>query len=316
MKSVGEGRLTYQATTADTKYYNIAKNLSQLNSRNEEITDRKGNLFGYWCKVTTVSAANDTLVLASIPNTWKVRNAFRRFHFARDQMFRDAGVTRKEMGKFGRTIRPYLSTDHKATGDQPIRLFDLNDNAGVDATGGEWTYTKLGATVPYKAGGNTNSVEQGEMVDDYELTVLDTHDIQTAESGLVGELYNTVSMVQAYVQDRQKEFPDPAASTIEGHSNPLASLIALSAASGEITEIAEDQELEAPPYDVDDAGDCVEAVSSLMPVGGTTAGSTAAKRSWGLFFFPAGLFCLSNGAANSNGLEIQVVGKELCKHVA
>jgi len=82
MKSVGEGRLQYAATNADTNYYNIAKNLAAVNARNEEVTDRKGNLYGYWCKIKTTSSANDVLGLSWVPNTWKVRNAFRKFHFA------------------------------------------------------------------------------------------------------------------------------------------------------------------------------------------------------------------------------------------
>ena len=80
LKSIGEGRLQYGATAADTNYYNIAKSLAIVNSRNEEITDRNGNLYGYWCKVETTSVANDVLTLAWVPNTWKVRNAFRKFH--------------------------------------------------------------------------------------------------------------------------------------------------------------------------------------------------------------------------------------------
>ena len=63
------------------------------------------------------------------------------------------------------------------------------------------------------------------------------------------------------------------------------------------------------------AGDCVDAVTTLMPVAGT-AGATAQRRNWGLFFFPAGIIAMQSAASASNGLEIEVVGKELCKDVA
>ena len=53
-----------------------------------------------------------------------------------------------------------------------------------------------------------------------------------------------------------------------------------------------------------------------MPMGGTTAGSTAAIRNWGLYFFPAGIIALQNTVTGSNALEITVIGKELCKDVA
>lgn len=328
MKSVGEGRLQYQSTSGgDTNYYNLAKDLAVLNGRNEEITDRKGNLFGYWCKVETVSAANDVLVLSYIPNTWKVRNAFRRFHFARDEMFRDAGITKREMGKYGRTLRPYLSYDHKTDGDQPLRLWDVGTQSGVSATGGEWTYSKMGATVPWKGNDSTTDVDSKEMVDEYELTILDDHEVQSAESSTRGTIYKTVGMVQAYMQDRMEQIPDAtAASSIEGLSNPLASLKSLSAASGEITEIAEDQQLEAPPYDIADNGDCIDAVFDTRFVSGsylTTDGDggqvtvypPSMVRSWGLYFFPAGVISLTNAVSSSNALEIEVIGKELCKDV-
>lgn len=314
----------------DTNYYNIAKDLAIVNGRNEEITDRKGNLFGYWCKVQTVSAANDILSLASIPNTWKVRNAFRRFHFAREEMFRDAGITKREMGKYGRTLRPYFSYDHKNTSDQPVGLWDVGTTARVNATGGEWTYSKLGATVPIAGSNSSDSdLEFRQMVDEYELTVLDNHEIQVAESSPIGEVYKTVGMVQAYMQDRMEEIPDAtAASSIEGLSNPLASLKSLSIASGEITEIAEDQQLEAPPYDIADNGDCVDASYDVQVVSGSyqiynseteaqeTVYPPSMMRSWGLYFFPAGLISLTNGVSSSNGLELEVIGKQLCKDVA
>ena len=53
-----------------------------------------------------------------------------------------------------------------------------------------------------------------------------------------------------------------------------------------------------------------------MLVGGTTAGATAAMRRWGLYFFPAGIISLTHTVTNSNALEIEVIGKELCKDIA
>jgi len=59
-----------------------------------------------------------------------------------------------------------------------------------------------------------------------------------------------------------------------------------------------------------------EACYDYMLVGGTTAGATAAMRNWGLYFFPAGIISLTNTQSSSNALEIEVIGKELCKDVA
>ena len=315
MKSVGEGKLQYQGTQgADTNYYNIAKNLAELNARNEEITDREGNLYGYWCKVSTLSLANDYLILAYVPNTWKVRNSFRRFHFAREHMFRQAGVTKREMGKYGRTLRPYFSIDHQTDGDQPLRLYNVGTTAGVDATGGEWTYTSLASAPTFETGEEVQDIDIA-MTDEWSLTILGAHRVQaTATSGV--KTWTSVSMTQAYAADRMEQVPDATEDTsILALNNPLAALQAQNVVSGEVTEIAEEQQLEEPPYDVADAGDNTRAVFDYMPVAGS-AGEMAQHRSWGLFFFPAGIVALQNGTSNSNALEIEVLGKELCKDVA
>ena len=307
--------MQYAVTNANTNYYNIAKNLAAVNARNEEITDRKGNLYGYWCKIKTTSLANDVLTLSWVPNTWKVRNAFRKFHFAREHMFREAGVTKREMGKYGRTLRPYFSIDHQTSGDQSPRSFDPGSLSAVDLAGGTWTYTKLASVPTFETGTEAGSTDLA-LVDEWSLTILDSNRVQaTSAAGI--KTWTSVAMVQSYNQDRMEEIPDATAdSSIVSPNNPLAALRSQDLTSGEITEIAEDQQLEAPPYDILDSGDSTEAMFDYMPMGGTTAGSTASIRSWGLYFFPAGIIALTNVVNSSNALQIEVIGKQLCKDVA
>jgi len=318
MKSIGEGRLRYLAQPGnDTDYYNIAKDLSMVNARNEEITDRKGNLYGYWCKIETVSAANDVLALSYIPNTWKVRNAFRKFHFAREEMFRQAGVTKKEMGKYGRTLRPYFSHDHASNIDIKPQKWDANASppAAVDYAGGEWTYTSLVSSPTFTDDDLGDQLDL-PAADDWNLFVLGDHKVEATSSEGI-QTYTGVAMVTAYNQDRMEAIPDATTSTaVHGENNPLASLLMQSLTTGEVVDVAEDQQLEAPPYDVKDNGDSAAAIYDAMPVAGSTAGSTAMLRNWGLYFFPAGLISLSHGVSLSGGLEIEVIGKQLCKEVA
>ncbi len=317
MKSIGEGSLEYQGGNADTRYYNIAKDLAKVNARNEEVTDRKGNLYGYWCKISAISAAEDPdlLQFAKIPNTWKVRNAFRKFHFAREHMFREAGVTKREMGKYGRTIRPYFSQDHLGTSDAPLRLYDVGNNAPATAAGGEWTYTKL-ASAPSFLEGFTGSGGL-PIVDSYSLTILDDNQVEATSTSLDVTTWTSVGMVESYNLDRMEEIPDATAgSAIQSPNNPLAALRSQSVMSGEVTEIAEDQEIEAPPYDTTAAGDSIDAVFEVFPITGTTLGGVALKRSMGLQFIPAGVFAVQNFEANSNAIHVEVIGKELCKDVA
>lgn len=328
MRSIGEGQLQYLATAgADINYYNIAKDLAIINSKNEEITDREGNLYGYWCKITTLSLANDLLSLLRIPNTWKVRNAFRKFHFVREHMFREAGITKKEMGTYGRTLRPYFSIDHMADGDQPVRIYNIKNSTPGDAAGGEWTYTSLASSPTFLE--SQTGTSGLPAVDEFKLTVLGPHDVDATSS--VGDIYtwDSVGMVQAYNEDRMEMQADAVsdATAIQSPNNPLAAIRSQTLTSAEVTSIAEDQEMEAPPYDVNDNGDSCNAVFDMKVVSGsylTTDGDggqvtvypPSMMRSWGLFFIPAGILALQNGVSDSNALEIEVIGKELCKDVA
>ena len=185
--------MQYAATAANTNYYNIAKSLAIVNSRNEEITDRQGNLYGYWCKIQTTSSKDDVLTMAWVPNTWKVRNAFRKFHFAREHMFREAGVTKREMGKYGRTLRPYFSQDHQTTGDATPRSFDPGSLTAVDLAGGEWTYTKLASVPTFETGTEAGSTDLA-LVDEWTLTILDSNRVQSTSAAGI-KTWTSVAMV-------------------------------------------------------------------------------------------------------------------------
>jgi len=229
-------------------------------------------------------------------------------------MFRDAGVTKREMGKYGRTLRPYFSIDHISSGDESLRLWDPGSLTSASAAGGEWTYSTLASSPAFI---DTEHVSDMDIaaVDEWLLTILDSHAQEESFEGV--KTWSSVAMVQAYNQDRMEEIPDATGdSSIVPANNPLASLRTQTLTTGEILEIATDQQLEAPPYDIADDGDSTEACWDYMIVGGTTAGATASMRSWGLYFFPAGIISLTNGETNSNALEIEVIGKELCKDVA
>ena len=129
-----EGHLLYGATTssggatAKQKYYNIARDLAALNGKNEEITTRDGHLYAYIVEVTGFGNAASLNYFSTIPNTWKVRNAFRKFHFARDHMFDQAGVSKSERGKYGQTMRPYFSVQHKTDGEETPIILDIKNS--------------------------------------------------------------------------------------------------------------------------------------------------------------------------------------------
>ena len=312
-----EGNLLYPAHQAGTKYINIAKDLSAVNGKNEEITTRDGHLYAYIVEVTSFASANSLNFLSTIPNTWRVRNAFRKFHFARQAMFDKAGITKSEMGKYGQTMRPYFSLAHRADGELTPKKMDVPGITAptvIDYVGGEWSYTQL-ASSP--------TVEDNVEAADLDLPLSDTWDIHVL-GGHKGDpsypeaskVWESCGMVHAYNQDRQSPIPDSdgttyPGSTVEGQNNPLAALMTQSLTSGEILDIATFQEEEKAPYDILNNGDSQDAV--IASTFYMTASGTASTRRIGTIVVPAGLLAIQSTETNGNGLHLNVVGKVLCK---
>ncbi|AXH79407.1 MAG: hypothetical protein [Circular genetic element sp.] len=318
-----EGHLNYGATTAagssTVKYYNIAKDLAAINAKNEEITTRDGHLYAYIVEVTAFGNAASFNQFATIPNTWKVRNAFRKFHFARDHMFDQAGVTKSERGKYGQTMRPYFNYQHKADGEETPLILDIKNNdsnpTGRDMTGGEWTYSTLASSPTLTATVDAEDLSI-PLVDEWTLHVLGDN-LATASDGAA--VWDSVGMVKAYNKDRMDQTPDAdntayPGSTLQGNNNPLAALRTQTLSTGEVIDIAQDQEEEKAPYDITDSGDSVDAVYAMSAY--MSASGEAATRKLGTLVVPAGLLCLSFSDAGGSGLQLNVVGKVLCKDLA
>jgi len=317
-----EGHLLYGATSAGSnkqKYYNIAKDLAALNGKNEEITTRDGHLYAYIVEVTAYGSANSFNQFATIPNTWRVRNAFRKFHFARDAMFDQAGVTKSERGKYGQTMRPYFSVQHKTDGEETPLILDIKNNdsnpTGRSLTGGEWTYSSLASSPTL-----TTTVDAEDLsiplVDEWTIHVLGDN-LATASDGAA--VWDSVGMVKAYNKDRMDQMPDAdntnyPGSTIDGNNNPLAALRTQSLSTGEVVDIAQDQEEEKAPYDITDSGDSVDAVIQMSAY--MSASGEAATRKLGTIVVPGGLLCQTFSDVAGSGLQLNVVGKVLCKDLA
>lgn len=274
---------------------------------------------GYLCDIHVVSDAAAQLTVSSAPNTWKMRNSFKKWHAYREMMFKEAGVTASEQGRYGKTIRPYLDNTFKGlTLRTPFLLGDSGAGSGV-ATLGEWTYTKIAATPGFDAA--AVGTEGGSIVDVYDLSLCGINTVEST-STLGTERYSNVGMIHSYNQDRMEVITPGAEETIEGQNNPLALLRYTGPSAGEVMDIVEEQELEAPPYDLRDNGDSV--FPTFISVGQVSPGwnGTAAIPSKTVLrnlFIPAGLCIVtasSAGSALGSVIQIHVNAKVLCKDMA
>jgi hypothetical protein len=317
-------KLNYVSANAGangTTYYNLVRDSSIVESKNHEHTDRNGHVKGYLINYEILATDGQILNFTSAPNTWKMRNAFRKWHAYRNEMFMNAGIVESEKGRYGHTIRPYLDNNHrleeaKTSGTIDIgTLYGFNPNSDPTVTramtGGEWTYSQL-ATVPlYEFEGPTMKTSTLKVADEWPVMVLGENVAGSAESDTSGQ-YVSVGMIHSYNLDRMEVVTPTADSTISGPANPLAALKASgNQAAGEILEISKDQELELPPYDLADAGDSVFAVTQTLTKTPTTLGVVR-----GSCFVPAGLLAVYQSANAAYQLHIDVVAEVLCKDMA
>jgi len=229
-------------------------------------------------------------------------------------MFSQSGITEDEKGRYGKTIRPFLDPGHIAAhtaGTVLVPSAFKSDGNPTTWSVGDWTHSQF-ATVPlYEAA--------GVAMKDSVLTVADTWPVHICEDNVIdvtedktSGTYSSVGMIHSYNLDRQDVVTPQADNVVEGPSNPLAALIASgNQATGEILNIAEDQELELPPYDQLDDGNSTDTVCQGFTVSRTTGGTVSFN-----CFLPAGILRLRSNLAASLGIEITVLGDMLCKDMS
>lgn len=130
---------------------NLPYALSVLNRRGYASTTRKGVPLVFKCKIDhhmvdesgnvpgTALGADfvSTLTVNGCQNNWVMRNAAVKWHAARENMFKDAGVTKGSRGAYSHEIRYNLKTSTDA-------WMEPKDATGTDFTGGTWDASQLG----------------------------------------------------------------------------------------------------------------------------------------------------------------------------
>lgn len=327
-------QLAYNSTAGDSEgnLYDTIRDQSMVLAKNHGYTTNDGHLMGVLCDITVTSVPDAYISLFFGNNTWKLRNSVRKFHFLRNHMFRESGVSKKEMGIYGKTLRPYFDARHAApiSGTIPQQPTYTYYNSGDDSlytrsmTGGEWTYSQY-ATVPaYEEQAGPEGVLP--LVDEWPAHLFDESVVQATSDGAASGTtaavtWTSVGMIHAYNLDRQAVQVQTADTTVDAPNNPLAALAgAGNQATGEIADIAEDQELELPPYDLDDAGDSVHFTQGAIRKTASTGGSITFRN----VYLPAGYMrVLSYTAAGDGSLtmvdqkvEIDVLANVECRDFA
>jgi hypothetical protein len=258
-------------------YLDTAAELSKLDRKNhlQVAEDGKPLVYDLLVTVSTPSTADitapDKQLLASgtvstAPNNWQTRNAVRMAHFTRQDLRREAGVSKGAIGKYAKSVRMNLDnnmfdiayspqTSIPAPSSRYQRLYafsDVSSTPSHSATtakfkGGVWDYSQLAQV----------ETDDANAVTDYYLTVLGNH-VGTPSAG-----YTTVSCIQAYNERRQTTRDD---STVNAggdtqfidNDSPFFRVPQQDASEDSYVEITLDEQ-DNPPYDRRISGDALKA---------------------------------------------------------
>ena len=273
-----------QVNNYHTGLVDIFRDLSAYNAQHHKYTTDDGHLLGAFVDITIKSTVDCSGAVVALNNSWKLRNAVRKFHFERLEMFEKAGIEDEELGRYGKTLRPFFDYEHAlsaVTDDpnndywnyeqfRPYRVKKELTTIGLPSNldkrweveqmvGGDWDRSKLASSTPGLDG-------DSPRIDEWFVHLAGSH-----ISGLGAGAYDSAGMIQSYNEDRMEVITPDSEETVVGN-NPLALLRSQSISGGAAVDIAEDQELEAPPYDIIDYGDSIHLAEvdffKLVPYSG------------------------------------------------
>ena len=267
-----------------------------------------GHVMGVLADITVELTGAGTAELFTIPNSWAFRNAVRRFHFARKNMFEESGIALEELGPYQRHMAFYMNeADALSETCDLLTLtafqYKENESSYAETTfpGGDYEISTLANGQPVIDVSGT--VE--DMADSWAIHACGKHAVQgTLSDGT--ESYESVGMIQAYLEDRAAptvaDKTNQAGSEIKGENNPLARLSAQNVASQAVTEIAED-EMQAFPYDRG-----VDGARSLLKVGEIEVqGSQTLKQTIRNVFLPGGYLQITKSITDNVRVEVKAV---------
>ena len=214
-------------TDSQEVYLDTAAELSKIDRKNHKQVTDKGVPLVYDLMVSVsipekkglVNPSNSILlgsvVVKTAPLNWQTRNSVRMAHFTREDLRKEAGVTKASIGRYAKNLRCNLdenmySVTYDPTGTLPFvapavqRLYAQRDldfdsltglnHAGRRFEGGTWDYTQLAQVRKDVAG--------APEADDFYLNVCESH------SAAAPGPYTYIGLLQAYNQRRQTTLDD------------------------------------------------------------------------------------------------------------
>lgn len=229
-----------ESSAQSGKLFNAAHVYSSLNRKMIAPVDSQGNAQAFALNIKVYSDAANTATFATASNSYVTKQAIKRWHRVWASKLKEAGVTMKDLGPYGRVFKPRLNAS------------DSNFGSAGEVGRGQWNYSDI-VTVA-ASGMSSSSVEAQDLADQYSLHILGSS--VTEDTGLETRKFSSVGMIESWLGSRKK--PLGADDTIAGDSvnedlvfdqdNPLLLARGGTLASEVMLDEVRDMQKEEPPY--------------------------------------------------------------------
>lgn len=298
-------------------YVDLARGLSIVNRRHYDMVNGKGIAQTFVCEVEFIGSSSEARACAiyTAPETWSVKNAVKKVHEIRKASFLKAGQKVSDFPAYARNLKFFLDKGHRvsaAAGSGVLRPGLYNPTTGTadtpsvtTSTNSPWQYTRLAHTTGTE--GDSFATQSG---DDYELTLMGDHDFQ-AGSGTY-QTYDSVAMVEAYLEHRRNKTVNISASTgdvPQEEPNPLTLLMNDAVSGQEKAEIISESHAVDPPYQTS-SGTFAGTDALDLHLASFLNTSTTYIRDRDVIRIPAGLALLVGSASNPGSVRFHVMRVE------
>lgn len=240
-----------EASAASSEIINLAHIYSSLNRKMMPPVDKKGVPQVFHVKVEMRStSALQTATLFTASNSYVTKQAVKAWYRVWRKSLRDAGVTLKDLGPYGRYFKPRL-TGTDSNGDGTIDS-ETRFGSAAEIGRGEWNYSQI-VVEPGVKQASVQNLQTEDVADKFDLHLCGASAVETDATA---HKWTSVGMLNSWLDSRKKPIgpdgDDVPASQIWGNDNPLV----LARMDGQASELMQDEvrdtQGDEAPYDEQD----------------------------------------------------------------
>lgn len=206
-----------------------------------EPVDSQGNAQAFALNIKVYSDAANTATFKTAGNSYVTKQAIKQWFRVWKSQFKDAGVSMKDLGPYGRVFKPRL------------RASDSGFGSSGELGRGVWNYSDVVVTPPVTSVSATDELAAIEMFDQYSLHLIGSSVLSSGDgSGHQTRRYDNVGMIESWLGSRKKAIgltsDDVPESLAFDQDNPLLLARGNSVVSEVMLDEVRELQKDEPPY--------------------------------------------------------------------